>query len=119
MYNELVCDAEKFGAYLDGMIEQRPELFPLEIVDGYGMKDCINFALPNPNAVRKHDDGFERPAERPNRFSYHNNWMQNPLISANRGGYGVPPQDPVYSGETLGCDKSLFRFFRCMQCFLY
>ncbi len=54
----------------------------------------LNFAPLNPNTLRKHNDGFKSPAERFNRFSYHESWMHNLLISAFRGGYRVTPQNP-------------------------
>ncbi len=39
IYGKTVADPMKFRAYVDKMIEQFPELFPVEIVNGYEMKD--------------------------------------------------------------------------------
>jgi hypothetical protein len=61
-----------------------------------------NFAPCNPMTVRKHG-GFRSPAERLNQFRYHENWLQNLLISASMGGFhGVPP-NPLYTatGDNL------------------
>lgn len=53
-----------------------------------------NFAPSNPYTVQIHN-GFQSPAERLNAFRYHDNWMQNLLISASLGGYRRPPQNPL------------------------
>ena len=53
-----------------------------------------NFAPYNPRTVKKHD-GYKSPAERLNRFRYHDNWLQNLLISASLGGFRSPPQNPL------------------------
>ncbi len=52
-----------------------------------------NFAPWNPRTVGFHD-GFQSPAEYFNKFRYHQNWLQNLLISASLGGYRPPPQNP-------------------------
>ena len=52
-----------------------------------------NFAPSNPRTIEKHN-GFKSPAERLNKFRYHDNWLQNLLISASLGGYRCPPQNP-------------------------
>jgi hypothetical protein len=52
-----------------------------------------NFAPSNPRTVEKHN-GFKSPAERLNQFQYHDNWLQNLLISASLGGYRSPPRNP-------------------------
>ena len=53
-----------------------------------------NFAPSNPQTVKKHD-GYLSPAERLNRFRYHDNWLHNLLISASLGGYRSPPQNTL------------------------
>ena len=41
------------------------------------------------------NDGWQSPAERLNRHRYHDNWLQNLLVSASLGGYrNHPPQNP-------------------------
>ena len=53
-----------------------------------------NFAPCSPGNVRKHA-GFASPAERLNRFRYHENWLQNLLISGSlKGGVRVSPPNP-------------------------
>jgi len=54
----------------------------------------LNFAPSNPFTVKKHK-GLESPAERLNKLRYHDNWLQNLLISASLGGYRSPPQNPL------------------------
>lgn len=54
----------------------------------------LNFAPSNPFTVKKHN-GLESPAERLNKFRYHDNWLQNLLISGSLGGYRSPPQNPL------------------------
>ncbi|MCK5229973.1 MAG: hypothetical protein KAR13_06890 [Desulfobulbaceae bacterium] len=50
-----------------------------------------NFAPSNPLTVKKYG-GIRSPAERLNGFCYHDNWLQNLLISASLGGFrGAPP----------------------------
>ena len=49
-----------------------------------------NFAPSNPRTVKIHN-GHKSPAERLNIFQYHDNWLQNLLISASLGGYRKPP----------------------------
>jgi len=53
-----------------------------------------NFAPYNPQTVKKLN-GTRSPAERLNQFRYHENWLQNLLISASLGGYRSPPQIPI------------------------
>jgi len=51
-----------------------------------------NFGPANPHTVRKHN-GLQSPAERLNQFRYHDNWLQNLLISASlKGAYRRAPQ---------------------------
>lgn len=52
-----------------------------------------NFAPSNPYTVKKYN-GLRSPAERLNRFRYHDNWLQNLLISASLGGFRSPPRNP-------------------------
>jgi hypothetical protein len=54
----------------------------------------LNFAPSNPYTVKKHND-LKSPAERLNKFRYHDNWLQNLLISGSLGGYRSPPQNPL------------------------
>lgn len=53
-----------------------------------------NFAPCNPRTVKQHN-GFQSPAERLNRYRYHDNWLHNLLASASLGGYRTPPQNPL------------------------
>jgi len=53
-----------------------------------------NFAPCNPSTVKKHN-GLKSPAERLNQSRYHDNWLQNLLISASLGGYRSPPLNPL------------------------
>ncbi len=53
-----------------------------------------NFTPSNPITIKNHN-GFQSPAERLNKFRYHDNWLQNLLISASLGGYRSPPQIPL------------------------
>lgn len=53
-----------------------------------------NFSPCNPRTV-KHHNGFQCPAERLNRFRYHDNWLHNLLASASLGGYRSPPLNPI------------------------
>lgn len=51
-----------------------------------------NFAPSNPRTVKQHN-GLQSPAERLNQFRYHDNWLQNLLISASlKGAYRRAPQ---------------------------
>ena len=50
-----------------------------------------NFTPSNPFTVKKYN-GMKSPAERINKFSYHENWLQNLLISTSLGGYRAAPQ---------------------------
>ncbi len=54
----------------------------------------LNFAPSNPYTVKKHN-GLESPAERLNKFRYHDNWLQNLLISASMRGYRSAPPNPL------------------------
>ncbi|BCG63839.1 MAG: hypothetical protein methR_P1576 [Methyloprofundus sp.] len=49
-----------------------------------------NFAPSNPATVRLHH-GLKSPAECLNQFRYHENWLQNLLISSSQKGVFVPP----------------------------
>ena len=53
-----------------------------------------NFAPYNPGTIKKLN-GLQSPAERLNKFKYHDNWLHNLLISASLGGYRSPPQNPL------------------------
>lgn len=53
-----------------------------------------NFAPLNPRTVKKHG-GYQSPAEILNNFCYHDNWLQNLLISASLGGYCKAPLNPL------------------------
>lgn len=53
-----------------------------------------NFAPWNPGAVKR-NSGKQCPAERLNEFRYHENWLQNLLISASGGGYRFHPLKPL------------------------
>lgn len=53
-----------------------------------------NFAPFNPMTI-KMNDGYKSPAERLNRFSYHDNWLHNLLISASMGGFRRAPHNPL------------------------
>jgi hypothetical protein len=53
-----------------------------------------NFAPSNPFTIRKYS-GYQSPAERLNGFRYHDNWLQNLLISASLGGYRSSPLNPL------------------------
>ena len=53
-----------------------------------------NFAPSNPLTVKKHK-GLKSPAERINKFCYHENWLKNLLISASLGGFRSPPLNPI------------------------
>lgn len=53
-----------------------------------------NFAPWHPVTTRR-NDGWRSPAERLNRHRYHEDWLQNLLISASLAGYrSPPPQNP-------------------------
>ena len=54
-----------------------------------------NFAPCCPHNVKQHK-GFKSPAERLNQFRYHDNWLQNLLISGSlKGGVKVAPLNPL------------------------
>ncbi len=53
-----------------------------------------NFAPCNPHTIKKHN-GWKSAAERLNEFRYHDNWLQNLLISASLGGYREAPPNPL------------------------
>lgn len=50
-----------------------------------------NFAPSNPLTVKKYN-GLKSPAERINKFSYHESWLQNLIISTSLGGCRRAPQ---------------------------
>jgi hypothetical protein len=52
-----------------------------------------NFTPWNPATTRR-NDGWRSPAERLNQHRYHDNWLQNLLISASCGGYKQLPHNP-------------------------
>lgn len=52
-----------------------------------------NFAPWNPATVEQRQ--FKSPAHMLNGSYYHENWLQNLLISASLGGYRTPPQNPL------------------------
>ena len=54
----------------------------------------FNFAPCNPRTVKKHN-GWCSPAERINKSRYHENWLQNLLISASLGGFQRVPPNPL------------------------
>jgi hypothetical protein len=56
-----------------------------------------NFRPWNPATARA-NDGWRSPAERLNVHRYHDDWLQNLLISASLGGFR-PPQTPGRSGK--------------------
>ena len=49
-----------------------------------------NFAPSNPTTIRQHH-GLKSPAERLNQCRYHDNWLQNLLISSSQKGVFIPP----------------------------
>jgi hypothetical protein len=53
-----------------------------------------NFAPSNPRTVKKYQ-GLQSPAERLNGFRYHENWLQNLLISSSLRGARSPPLNPL------------------------
>ena len=53
-----------------------------------------NFAPSNPQTILKHQN-FQSPAERLNKFRYHENWLHNLMISASLGGYKTIPPNPL------------------------
>ncbi|ACN13235.1 hypothetical protein HRM2_01120 [Desulforapulum autotrophicum HRM2] len=53
-----------------------------------------NFAPSNPMTVQKYQ-GLQSPAERLNGFRYHENWLQNLMISSSLKGYRSPPRNPL------------------------
>jgi hypothetical protein len=54
----------------------------------------LNFAPWHPVAA-EHNEGWHSPAERLNRRRYHDNWLQNLLVSASLGGFrNHSPQNP-------------------------
>ncbi len=54
-----------------------------------------NFAPSNPNTVKKYGGEFKSPAERLNQNKYHDDWLQNLLISSSISGYKSPPLNPL------------------------
>ena len=63
-----------------------------------------NFAPYNPQTIKKLN-GSKSPAERLNQSGYHDNWLQNLLISASLGGYRSPPQIPI-QWENFVCSRA-------------
>jgi hypothetical protein len=53
-----------------------------------------HFAPSNPRTILKHQN-FQSPAERLNKFRYHQNWLHNLMISASLGGYKMTPPNPL------------------------
>ena len=53
-----------------------------------------NFAPYNPRTIKKHK-GARSPAEKINGKVYHDDWLQNLLVSSSMGGYYQPPQKPI------------------------
>ncbi len=53
-----------------------------------------NFAPSNPWTV-KNNVGYSSPTVRLNKAQYHDNWLQNLLVSASLGGFKGPPQNPL------------------------
>jgi hypothetical protein len=53
-----------------------------------------NFAPSNALTIKKYN-GLKSPAERVNKFCYHEKWLKNFLISASLGGFRPPPQNPI------------------------
>ncbi|MFZ3047907.1 MAG: hypothetical protein WA151_18495, partial [Desulfatirhabdiaceae bacterium] len=53
-----------------------------------------NFAPSNPRTIQKHQN-FKSPAERLNKFRYHENWLHNWMISASLGGFRTVPPNPL------------------------
>ena len=53
-----------------------------------------NFAPSNPYTIKKFN-GWQSPAERLNQFRYHENWLQNLLVSASQRRYFSRPQNPL------------------------
>lgn len=49
-----------------------------------------NFTPSNPRTIQKHN-GWKSPAERLNQFRYHDNWLQNLLVSASQQQFDSPP----------------------------
>jgi len=58
-----------------------------------GMRGWVlihNFAPSNPHTVKSHG-GLKSPAERLNKFCYHQNWLHNLMVSTSLGGFREPP----------------------------
>ena len=53
-----------------------------------------NFAPSNPYTIKKFN-GWQSPAERLNQFRYHDNWLQNLLVSASQRRHFNRPQNPL------------------------
>ncbi len=53
-----------------------------------------NFAPSNPQTIRKYQN-YQSPAERLNKFRYHENWLHNLMISASLGGCRTVPPNPL------------------------
>jgi len=54
-----------------------------------------NFTPSNPYTVKKYGGKFKSPAERLNKKKYHEDWLQNLLISSSISGYKPPPLNPL------------------------
>lgn len=55
-----------------------------------------NFAPSNPRTVQKHEGQYKSPAERLNKKQYHDDWLQNLLISGSlQGVIRPPPLNPL------------------------
>ncbi len=54
-----------------------------------------NFTPFNPYTVKKYGGEFKSPAERLNKKKYHEDWLQNLLISSSISGYKPPPLNPL------------------------
>ena len=75
-----------------------------------------NFAPWHPATTRE-NDGWRCPAERLNRHRYHDDWLQNLLVSASLGGYRRPiPQNPGRSGNCFRCFGPKFRARTTSHC---
>lgn len=49
MYQEVAADGKTFRRWLDGMVSQYPELFPIEIAGGYTLHDILPASTKLPN----------------------------------------------------------------------
>ena len=69
---------------------------PMGHKEGYVLDQDVIFDKGQTNpAIARENEGWRCPAERLNRHRYHDDWLQNLLISASLGGYrSTPPQNP-------------------------